>query len=248
MRLILCAWLVCHCSAAEPEGMALIPAGPFSMGRTKDTADDKTSMRPMILRDDRPVHRVNLDAFYLDKQEVTQEQYALFASATKHRVPYHWQEGKVPPGAGQFPVYNVDYDDAAAYCKWAGKRLPTEAEWEKAARGKLDGQNFPNGDTLAPEGARFNTPYGPGDVGKYPPNGYGLFDMAGSLSEWCSDWLERDYYEKSPASNPRGPEVGKYRIIRGGSWADGSKRLTVFFRNWVRPNQRTPNIGFRCAQ
>ena len=228
--------------------MVLIDSGSFLMGRTKDTADDKTNMRPMILRDDRPVHKVDLDAFYIDKFEVTQGRYAEFVKATGHKPPYHWQDGKIPQDSAQYPVYNVSWDDASAYCKWAGKRLPTEAEWEKAARGKLAGKDFPNGDTIAATDARYNTPYGPGDVGKSPANGYGLFDMAGSAAEWCSDWFERDYYEKGPSKNPQGPATGKYKIVRGGGWPDGPRRLTVFFRNWVRPNQQTPNIGFRCAQ
>ena len=218
------------------------------MGRSRETADDKTNMRPMVLRDDRPTHKVTIEAFDMDAHEVTQAEYAEFVKKTGHRTPYHWLNGKVPEGKENHPVHNVDWHDANAYCKSKGKRLPTEAEWEYAARGGLDGMDFPSGDKITPADARFNTAEGPGPVGQYKPNAFGLFDMAGSVAEWCNDWFERAYYETSPEKNPKGPETGKYKIIRGGSWADGPRRVTVFFRNWVRPNQTTPNIGFRCAQ
>ena len=118
-----------------------------------------------------------------------------------------------------------------------------------AARGGLDGKDYPWGDQAAkPEHARFSTPKGPGPVALYDPNAFGLYDMAGGVSEWCSDWFARTYYEVSAAENPQGPAEGLYKMIRGGAWSDGPKRLTVFFRNWVRPNQRTPNLGFRCAK
>ena len=228
--------------------MAFVPAGSFTMGRTRETPDDKTNMRPMILRDDRPAHKVTIDEFRMDTHEVTQAQYAEFVSKTGHRKPYHWLDGKLPAGKENHPIHNVDWEDANAYCKWAGKRLPTEAEWERAARGSLEGQDYPWGDKITPADARFNTAEGPGPVGSYKPNAFGLYDMAGSVSEWCSDWFERTYYETSPDKNPKGPEAGKYKIIRGWSWSDGPRRVTVFFRNWVRPNQTTPNVGFRCAQ
>jgi formylglycine-generating enzyme required for sulfatase activity len=228
--------------------MAKIPAGPFTMGRTREVPDDKTDMRPLILRDDRPAHTVHIDAFEIDTHEVTHSEYASFVKATGHRHPYHWISGKVPEGKGDLPVYNVDWKDSSAYCRWAGKRLPTEAEWEKAARGGLEGQDFPWGDKITPADARFNVTSGPGPVGQFKPNAYGVYDMAGGVSEWVSDWFDRTYYEKSPEKNPLGPESGKYKLIRGGAWSDGPRRVTVFFRNWVRPDQTTPNIGFRCAR
>jgi formylglycine-generating enzyme len=249
MRVLIafCALFVHFCAFAK-DGMALIPAGTFTMGRTRETPDDKTGMRPLVLRDDRPPHKVTLDEFWMDTHEVTQAQYAEFVKKTGHRTPYHWLNGKLPEGKEKHPVHNVDWNDATAYCKWAGKRLPTEAEWERAARGGLEGQDYPWGDKITPADARFNTAEGPGPVGSYKPNAFGLYDMAGSVSEWCNDWFERTYYESSPAKNPQGPETGQYKIIRGGSWADGPRRVTVFFRNWVRPNQTTPNLGFRCVQ
>ncbi len=230
-------------------GMVLIPAGEFMMGRAKETRDDKSGMRPLILRDDRPYHAVEIDAFWMDATEVTHADYAKFVEATGRTPPHHWVRGEMPETRAQQPIYNVDWHDAVAYCEWSGKRLPTEAEWEKAARGGLEGMEYPWGDEGPnSERARFNTPQGPGLVGKLKSNDYGLHDMAGGVSEWCHDWFDRTYYEISPARNPRGPEEGLYRIIRGGAWSDAPKRLTVHFRNWVRPDQKTPNIGFRCVQ
>ena len=235
-------------ASKAPADTALVPAGEFSMGRHRATPDDEKGMRPLALRDDRPVHTVHLDGFYLDVNEVTHADYAAFVEASGHEPPRHWLGGKMPEGKSDFPIYNVDWRDASAYCSWAGKRLPTEAEWEKAARGGLEGLDYPWGDDKpSDELALFNTPDGPGPVGRRKPNGYGLHDMAGSVAEWCSDWFERTYYESSPAQNPQGPDSGMYKVVRGGSWSSGPRRITVFFRNWVRPNTKTPNIGFRCA-
>jgi formylglycine-generating enzyme required for sulfatase activity len=239
---------VCLLHAQAAATMVTIPAGEFTMGRTRETSDDKTNMRPMILRDDRPAHEVFLDAFSIDTHEVTHAQYEAFIQATGHRAPYHWLGGKLPEGKGQLPIYNVDWQDANAYCQWAGKRLPTEAEWEKAARGGLEAQDYPHGDKITLADARYNMSDGPGPVGKFKPNAFGVFDMAGNISEWVNDWFDRTYYETSPTKNPTGPETGKYKMVRGGAWSDGPRRVTVFFRNWVRPNQTTPNIGFRCAK
>jgi formylglycine-generating enzyme required for sulfatase activity len=228
--------------------MALIPAGEFTMGRTRLTPDDRTTMRPRVLLDDRPDHKVFLDAFLLDKTEVTHAQYEKFVKAASRKPPYHWLNGVMPEGSENLPIYNVDWDDASSYCKWAGKRLPTEAEWERAARGGKEGLNYPWGDNADPKLALYNTQTGPQKVAQFPPNGFGLFDMAGSVSEWTADWFEREYYKSSPARNPKGPENGSYKVIRGGAWPDSPARITVFFRNWVRPNQKTPNLGFRCAK
>ena len=159
--------------AAEPD-MVLIPAGTFQMGRSKLTSDDKTTMRPQILLDDRPVHAVTLPAYLMDAREVTQAQYAEFVNATKRAKPYHWVGGNVPPNAGNVAAYNVTWDDAKSYCEWRGKRLPTEAEWERAARGGIEGASWPWGDKYDAKLARHNTETGPGEVGRYAPNGFGL--------------------------------------------------------------------------
>ena len=241
MRVAILALLSLAAYAADDR--VAIPAGTFTMGRTKLTADDKTTMRPKVLLDDRPPHQVTISAFQLDKHEVTNAQYAAFVKATGHRAPYHWPV----EGQDDYPVYNVDWNDAKAYCGWAGGRLPTEAEWEYAARGGKEALSYPNGDKIDAKQARFNVSTGPGPVAKFDPNGFGLYDMAGSVSEWTNDWFDGAYYAHSPSKDPQGPATGDYKVIRGGAWSDPPKRVTVFFRNWVRPNQTTPNIGFRCA-
>lgn len=218
------------------------------MGRSKVTVDDSTKMRPQILLDDRPVHKVHVKAFRLDALEVTHEKYAAFVQATGHRVPYHWEGGQVPEGMARIAVYNVSWEDAAAYCKWAGGRLPTEAEWERAARGNREGESYPWGDKPDPKAARYGMEAGPGEPGQFAANDFGLFDMSGNMAEWTADWFEREYYGHSPEENPAGPATGMYKVIRGGAWSDNAARITVFFRNWVRPGQRSANIGFRCAR
>ena len=242
-------WLVfvCVLAFAYEEGeMVSIPAGEFTMGRTKLTSDDKTKMRPRVLLDDLPAHKVTISAFQMDPHEVTNAQYRVFVEATHHPAPYHWAHGH--PGA-ELPVYNVDWDDANSYCQWKAERLPTEAEWERAARAGKDAQDYPWGDQ-APDAKRaiFNVATGPGPVAKFPPNDFGVYDMAGNVSEWTADWFDGAYYQNSPSVDPKGPATGEYKVIRGGAWSDSGKRITVFFRNWVRPTQKTPNIGFRCAR
>lgn len=226
----------------------LIPAGTFTMGRTRLTPDDQTKMRPQVLLDDRPPHTVRLPAFHLDSHETTHAEYAEFVKATRRAPPRHWVGGQAPAGLEKVAIYNVSWDDAKAYCEFRGKRLPTEAEWERAARGGLDSQSYPWGDKFDAKFARANTSAGPGEVGQFPPNAFGLYDMAGNLAEWTGDWFDREYYSHSPAESPPGPATGSYRVIRGGAWSDPPARLTVFFRNWVGAWQRQPNIGIRCAQ
>lgn len=241
MRFLLLVWA----TAALAQEMALIPAGGFTMGRIKLTHDDSTGMRPIVLLDDRPDHNVWIDAFSLDAIEVTHGAYARFLAATNRKPPYHWSQRP----ADNVPIYNVDWEDARAFCSWAGKRLPTEAEWERAARGGIEGASYPWGeDKPDAKRALFNVQSGAGAAAQFPANGFGLRDMAGSVSEWTADWFEREYYKSSPGKNPTGPETGQYKVIRGGAWSDSAARITVFFRNWVRPNQRTPNLGFRCAK
>src|SRR5438105_2196958 len=136
--------------AGPPANMVEIKAGEFWMGRVQMFRPDEQGyfLRPRI--DDLPVHLTHIDTFYIDKTEVTQDEYAKFVKATNHRTPFHWKNGRAPDGQADYPVYNVSWDDADAYCKWAGKRLPTEAEWEKAARGGLEKKRYPWGDELRP--------------------------------------------------------------------------------------------------
>jgi iron(II)-dependent oxidoreductase len=234
--------------AAEP-GMVFIPAGDFLRGRSHALPDDGLKWYPTLLKDDRPVRRLIIAAFYLDEHEVTNAQYSEFIRATGHRAPYNWPRGRLPEGKQDIPVVDVSWEDAAAYASWAGKRLPTEAEWERACRGLADGAKYPWGDREpGADEAQFNKLEGPGRVCALRRNYFDLCDMAGNVWEWCSDWYEKDYYARAPEQNPRGPETGMYRVLRGGSWADEEKYLTCAYRSWARPAERSPNIGFRCAK
>lgn len=225
--------------------MVLIPGGPFEMGASGTQA----------LEDERPRHRVMLDAFQMDLHEVTTAQYGAFLRATGRTAPWLW-ETVSPIIHSDRPVIGVDWYDADAYCRWVGKRLPTEAEWEKAARG-VDGRLYP-WDNQAPTndvanfalGARFSysqvlMPVQSYESGKSP---YGLYQMAGNAGEWVSDWYGANYYEQSPEANPSGPENGQFKVLRGGSWSDLPKYLLTYGRFKLPPETRNSYIGFRCAK
>jgi formylglycine-generating enzyme len=238
-------WLV---FAAEP-GMVFMPAGEFLRGRSHALPDDPLKWFPTLLKDDRPARTISLDAFYLDMYEVTNEQYGEFVKASRHPAPYNWPKGVPPAGKEQLPVADVSWTDAEAYCRWANKRLPTEAQWERACRGLVEGKKYPWGDELPDRNvAHFDSLDGPCQVGRFQPNYFGAYDLAGNVWEWCSDWYEKNYYDAAPPRNPAGPAKGLYRVLRGGSWADEPKFLTCANRSWARPGERSPNIGFRCAR
>jgi formylglycine-generating enzyme required for sulfatase activity len=190
--------------------MVLIPAGEFEMG-SNDGGDDE-----------KPVHTVYLDAFYMDKYEVTNALYKKFMDATGYKAPAYWDDKRF--NDPQHPVVGVSWNDANEYCRRAGKRLPTEAEWEKSARGGLVGKEYPCGDTLTHEDANYKGTGGKdkweytSPVGSFAPNGYGLYDMAGNVLEWCADLYDNNYYVNSPKTNPKGPGSGVGRVLRGGSW------------------------------
>ena len=211
--------------------MVLIPAGEFIMG----DEDEKTA------------HSVHLDVYYIDKYPVTNARYKSFMEATGHPAPLYLDDVRF--NQPNHPVVGVSWNDANAYAKWAEKRLPTEAEWEKAVRGGLIGKKYPWGDeppdrTLANFGGneRGTTP-----VGKYPPNGFGLYDMSGNVYNWCADGYRWDYYKNSPRNNPQGPEGG-HRVTRGGSW----RRIEYYLRCSSRYDifmyaRSYVDVGFRCA-
>jgi len=232
-----------------PENMVLVPVGEFIMG-----ADSEFS-------NERPRRTVNMDAFYIDKYEVTNAEYKEFVDATGHRAPYlkafwaepfNWRSGTYPPGKGDYPVVLVSWNDAAAYAKWAGKRLPTEAEWEKAARGG-DGRTWPWGKTWDPNKCNIKESFLNSTQpvylfaeGKSP---YGCFNMAGNVTEWTADWYSEDYYRRAPDRNPPGPSTGKARVARGGAW-DSNINLyaRTGYRYYFPSNKKSANIGFRCAE
>jgi sulfatase modifying factor 1 len=221
------------------EGLVLIPAGEFLMGG--DAEDDHA-----------PVHKVTIDAFYMDKYEVTNAQYQKFCEETECRLPVFWGlDGfRCGPDYPNHPVVGVSWYDAVSYMEWCGKRLPTEAEWEYAARGGLVGMSYPNGDTLNPSDGNHTKSRkdGPVAVGSYLPNGFGLYDMQGNVVEWVQDIYDPNYYASSPAANPQGPAFGKFRVIRGGGWHSGPFCNRVDFRNALRPGWVDFNVGFRCVK
>jgi formylglycine-generating enzyme len=233
--------------------MVLIPAGPFTMGSNDGFPNE------------RPEHTVTLDAYYIDQYEITLTLYRKFLEAVNHESPPTWDD-EASTTVGDRPAIGVKWESAAAYCKWAGKRLPTEAEWEKSARG-TDGRRFPWGDmqpfidianynrgmwvseaitlvavTSGLEG--MSVRHGLKDGGKSPFN---IFHMAGNAAEWVADWYERDYYQRSPGRNPPGPSAGEKRVLRGGSWADVPSALRVTARFSAEPDFEDRTIGFRCA-
>ncbi len=220
--------------------MVLIPAGEFQMGSENS-------------ENEMPVHTVYLDDFYMDVHEVTNAQYQEFLNATGHELPEYWDDPRF--NAPDQPVVGVTWYDAVAYCQWAGKRLPTEAEWEKAARGGLVGYKYPWGDTLTRDNANYVGTGGTdiwndtSPVRSFAPNGYGLFDMIGNVYEWCLDYYDYNYYYISPSYNPMGPEEGNTRVLRGGSCYDGylSDYLRVASRFNYYPETTNGIIGFRCV-
>ena len=215
--------------------MALIPAGSFEMGDSKNEPED-------YMKRSRPVHRVELDAFYMDVREVTVGQFREFVNQSGHKYGGNWNDvAKYSPG-DEYPMVYVTWNDATAYAKWAGKRLPTEAEWEYAARGGLVGKRYPWGDEITHDDANY---YGTGGkdkwsecapVGSFAANGYGLYDMAGNVWEWCQDWYEENYYSSSPAKNPPGPDTGSRQVLRGGGWVNSARNLRVAGRRYFAPN------------
>ena len=210
------------------------------------------------LEDEQPQQRVYLDGYWMGKTPVTNAQYAAFVKATGHQAPGHWQSSTIPSGKEHHPVVNVSWEDAAAFCTWASQvtgrevRLPTEAEWEKAARG-TDGRIYPWGNQ-APDKSRCNfagNENGTTPVGQYSPQGdspYGCVDMAGNVWEWCADWYDESYYKTAPARNPRGPQKGEDRVLRGGWWLYNELYARGAHRSRFPPS--FPSVlpyGFRCG-
>jgi sulfatase modifying factor 1 len=258
--------------------MALIPARVFRMG-SRDKAPDEA-----------PVHEVAVGAFWIDRCEVTVAEFGRFIAATRYRTEaerFGWAEvfdrvrgewtrvdgadwrhpeGPGSAGAPEEPVTQVSWNDAEAFARWAGKRLPTEAEWEYAARGGLAGRTYAWGDELRPGGRVMANWWqgtfpsrdtgedgyrGRAPVGRFPPNGYGLYDVIGNVWEWCADWYDPGYYRRSPRGDPRGPARGTERVIRGGSWMCSENfcsNYRVASRSRATPDSGLNNVGFRCAR
>ncbi|MEW6352776.1 MAG: formylglycine-generating enzyme family protein [Pseudomonadota bacterium] len=243
----------------EVESTVVIPAGAFLMGTDSVQSNDEN----------RPQHRVELPAYRIDKYPVTNAQYARFVAATGHRPPSYWENGKIPAGQELHPVTLVSWYDAKAYAEWAGKRLPSEAEWEKAARG-TDGRRWPWGDAMDPR--RLNTYYNVGattPVTAYPKGAspYGVMDMAGNVSEWTADEFlpyagtdaPQDLFKAKAgvvsSAADRSLKVidlitteARYKVMRGGSWKSDPFSTATYHRNYSLPHYASDFYGFRCAQ
>jgi len=244
--------------------MVRIPAGEFLMGSNSLSSDEG------------PVHEVSLDEYYIGKFEVTNAQYKGFCEDTGRACPPpRWDQhsdrstGDDLTAKPTYPVVSVSWDDALAYCEWLSRitgkkyRLPTEAEWEKAARGGIEGEKYPWGDEAYDSNGRYRANAGSeaenerirkqdgflytAPVGTFPPNGYGLYDMAGNVWEWCADFYDGTYYARSPYKNPQGPESGERRVIRGGSWFGGPEHMQNAARLWDYPSIRYASTGFRVV-
>ncbi len=250
------------------DDMVLIPAGEFEMG--SDAADAAAAQQP--------VHTVYVDAFYMDKYEVTNAQYVAFLNAKGKRaeaghtwLEIEYEDARIERVGGVYratagyenhPVTYVSWYGAMAYARWAGKRLPTEAEWERAARGGLRGKKYPWGNgRIKSSRANYNSHIdGTTAVGNYPPNGYNLYDMAGNVWEWCLDEYNADFYAISPSQNPLSGAssvkwlldnytgVNSSRVLRGGSWLNYAQYVRVAYRGRNSPTGTNDNIGFRCAR
>ena len=258
-------------SSELPEGMVLIPAGEFIMGT------DDSQANP----DQHPAHKVYLDAFYIDKHEVTNAQFEEFILAGGYKKKKYWTEAgwdfiqkerffysspmretyridaplafgdNTVSTAPDHPVIGVSWYEADAYAKWAEKRLPTEAEWEKAARGTKKKRIYPWGNKMGFEKLHYFPhqeklkPAGSFPKGASP---YGVLDMAGSVWEWCADWYGENHYAQSQKKNPKGPTTGESKVLRGGGWDSIRLQLRCTHRYAEKPTHRAYTIGFRCVK
>ena len=226
----------------EGREMVQIPEGPFTMGSNDGDPDEA------------PEHQVYLKGFYLDRKEVTQEEYMRFARMTKRAVPrievFDDDQSKILKP--EFAAMSVSWDEAAAYCKWAGKRLPTEAEWEKAGRGGSK-RRYPWGDKFitnaanvdgSEDGYKYLAPPGSFDAGRSP---YGLHDMTGNVAEWVEDSYDEHYYRKAPFRDPKGPENADLKVVRGGSWRETELHVRLSKRFAAKHWRTDVTIGIRCA-
>jgi len=230
--------------SANPENMVLVPRGEFIMG-SNDHQDEKP-------------HNVVLDAYYIDKYEASNKDYKDFMKATGHAAPAYWDDPRL--NKPEQPVVGVNWYDGSAFCEWKGKRLPTEAEWERAAKGPDGHAHYPWGHQLDTSKANYGQTVGRTTaVDSYPEgvSGYGAYNMAGNVFEWVADWYDPGYFNVSPAMNPQGPATGlnfanqgPVKVLKGGSWLAPATSLHTSHRFWNQPenNSYGVGLGFRCAQ
>jgi len=226
-----------------PDEMVTIPAGPFVRGTTSGGFDEQ------------PQRTIHLDTFSIDRYEVTNHQYQQFVLATGHRKsgpPSRYAKSISKMRGPNQPVVYVSWDDANEYCRWKGKRLPTEAEWEKAMRG-TDGRLWPWGNQEKPNGANWARVQDGYDVSArvgafaMDKSPYGVMDGAGNVMEWVADWYQEAYYRESPDKDPPSPEFGTFRVMRGGGYTTTGGDVRITSRSKMVPDFRDETIGFRCA-
>jgi formylglycine-generating enzyme required for sulfatase activity len=252
--LVIVVFFACSRTAEPPEGMVLISRGEFIMGSDEVDREAKAMQygsKRQWYANESPKRRVNLDSFYIDKYEVTIAEYKEFVNATGGEAPEYWRFSPHLSEIGAYPVSEVSWHSAEAYCRWKGKRLPTEAAWEKAARGR-DGRRFPWGNSFDPERANGvgmrdgPLPVGSFESGKSP---YGVYDMAGNVAEWTTDW-----YRRYPGNEYNDPDYGeKLKVTRGGSWGSEHYAMEYYMRTSDRSqlvplDEKYIDIGFRCAK
>jgi formylglycine-generating enzyme required for sulfatase activity len=244
-----------------PEGMVRVPSGEFVMGSDEEDTEDRATehgiTKPWFM-DQHPAHLVNLPTFFIDRYEVTHWQYREFVQQTGRRPPPDWSGGRYPNEKDNHPVIHITWYDANAYCQWSGKRLPSENEWEKAARG-TDGRKYAWGNQFDEEYANINNAVGHTTVvGQYEKgiSPYGAYDMIGNVWEWTTDW-----YKGYPGSTYRHDKFGEQvKVLRGNSWAGlghyppevekeimAHNSLTTF-RLFMNPDGFVNDVGFRCAK
>ena len=223
--------------------LLLVPAGEATFGSSGGGGST----------DESPQFRASLPAYYMGETEVTNAQYRRFMSATGRRIPDEWEGGGILAGMDDSPVVKVSWEDAQAYCAWAGLRLPTELEWEKAARGR-DGFRYPWGDRWDDHlccCSADDDMAGPVSVGGYPSDRspYGLLDMAGNAAEWCADWYDASVYTRYAGGSISPPSSGRYRVFRGGAYRYAAEHyIHSANRLFIGPTIRLDFVGFRCAR
>ena len=223
---------------SQKDGMELVyvPEGEFLMGSNE-------------VDNEQPIHTVYLDAYWIDQTEVTNAMYEKCVEAGSCEKPsglYFYEAGKYD----DHPVVFVDWYQAEAYCEWAGRRLPSEAQWEKAARGD-DGRTYPWGEGIDCGHAQYSGCDGNTILVGSLPSGaspYGALNMAGNVYEWVADWYDENYYENSPYENPQGPSSGGYRVLRGGSWGSDDMAVRSANRYSRTPSHTGNGHGFRCSR
>ena len=232
-----------------PPDMVLVPAGPFQMGCSPDDTQCNSA--------ERPLHTVTLDAYAIDKYEVTNARYSACVAAGSCTAPSSTGSNTRSdyygnPTYANFPVIAVNWSQSKAFCEWDIKRLPTEAEWEKAARGSADTRIYSWGNA-APNATLLNFDWHVGDttaVGSYPggASSFGALDMSGNVFEWVNDRYDGAYYTSSPATDPQGPATGSYRVLRGGAWNIFTGFVRASNRVGYGPDYGSDNVGFRCVR